>query len=149
MSQRTYLRDPHKEAYWRRMIRRQQQSSLNVRQFCGKEKISENSFSAWRRVLKQRDAEGQSCAPPQRLAAITNSGNSSDCSSAAEPLFAPVSVIAHNAFDQSNTLEVLLPNGVVLRVPAGFDGVTLAGVLSALHEAFPERPAAVEASRAP
>ena len=50
-------RDPKREAYWRRVIGQWRESGLGVRPFCRREKLSEPSFYAWRRVIAERDRQ--------------------------------------------------------------------------------------------
>lgn len=132
MSKRMYLRDPKKEAYWRQIIRRQQKSGLNVRQFCQKEKISENSFYSWRREIKKRDAQqSTACGPSQGREASDKANGSSHASQ--QNLFAPVVVVDDH--DQGNLmLEIVFPSGEVLRAPSGFDGQTLSHAVRALQQ---------------
>jgi hypothetical protein len=47
-------RDAEKERFWREAICRQRRSGQSVRGFCRNETLSEPSFYAWRRELKQR-----------------------------------------------------------------------------------------------
>jgi transposase len=48
------LPDPSKQRRWLELMRLWQQSQLTVWQFCEQHRLSEASFYAWRRVLKQR-----------------------------------------------------------------------------------------------
>ena len=50
-------RDSKREAYWRGVMTRFGKSGLTVRGFCAQERVSEPSFYAWRRVIRERDAE--------------------------------------------------------------------------------------------
>ncbi len=49
-------RDGGREAYWRGVLRRQAASGQSVRGFCRLERLSEPSFYAWRRTLREREA---------------------------------------------------------------------------------------------
>jgi hypothetical protein len=53
-------RDLAKERRWRVLLRRQAASRVSVRAFCRRERLSEPSFHAWRRTIRQRDAEAKS-----------------------------------------------------------------------------------------
>ncbi|QDU62694.1 hypothetical protein Pan216_35630 [Planctomycetes bacterium Pan216] len=46
-------RSPEKEAYWRKVVHRQEESGQSVRRFCREEGISEASFYGWRRERKR------------------------------------------------------------------------------------------------
>ena len=48
------LPDPSKQRRWLELMRRWQQSQRTVCEFCEQHGLSEASFYAWRRVLKQR-----------------------------------------------------------------------------------------------
>ena len=48
-------RSPEKEAFWRLVFQEHQSSGQSVRSFCDQESLSEASFYAWRKKLKQRD----------------------------------------------------------------------------------------------
>ena len=48
------LPDPGKQRRWLELMRLWQQSQLTVSEFCEQHRLSEASFYAWRRVLKQR-----------------------------------------------------------------------------------------------
>jgi len=110
-------RDPHKEQFWRRLLRQWRRSGLSIRAFCAQHDLSEPSFYAWRRTLADRD-------PPA-------------------PAFVPVTVLpeppAPTTPDAaaSSGLELLLPGGRVLRVGAAFDAPTLRRLLACLEEGRP------------
>ena len=48
------IRDPKREAFWRRTLARHQGSGLNIRDFCRSEKLPETAFYFWRRTIRQR-----------------------------------------------------------------------------------------------
>jgi transposase len=110
----TTQRDGRKERFWRRMVRRWDKSGLSVRAFCLTYRLSEPSFYAWRRMLKQRDGEAVS--------------------------FVPVRVVPDDpslAATAGASLELVLPAGRVLRVGPGFDAATLQRLLAVLEEGRP------------
>jgi hypothetical protein len=49
-------RDPKLEAFWRGVLDRFGKCDLSVRGFCRREKLSEPSFYAWRRIIQGRGA---------------------------------------------------------------------------------------------
>jgi transposase len=113
----TKQRDPRKERFWRRVVQEWRKSGLSVRQFCRLRDLSEASLYAWRRTLRQRDAE------------------------AAPTPFLPVRIVAEatpaavaDADGLSTGLELLLGNGRRLRVGPGFDASTLRRLLTVLDE---------------
>ena len=68
-------RDGGREDFWRSVLRRFVASDWSVRAFCRRERLSEPSFYAWRRTLRERDAvarrtlRGQSAPRPAFLPA--------------------------------------------------------------------------------
>ena len=100
-------RDPKLERRWRDLIARWERSDLTVRDFCADHSVSEPSFYAWRRELSARDREPGPVIPPV-------------------PTFVPVRVTPPAG------LEVVLPTGVIVRVPAGADPATVAQLVAAL-----------------
>ena len=105
-------RDRGKERYWRRVLRQWQRSGQGARSFCWQHSLSEASFYAWRRTIQQRDGH-----PVPGDAPAT---------------FVPVTIAAVAA-----PLEVVVGDGRVVRVPAGFDAATLRQLLGVLAEAPP------------
>ena len=56
-------RDPKREAFWRGALARFDSSGLSVRSFCARERLTEPCFYAWRRVIRERDAERPETRP--------------------------------------------------------------------------------------
>ncbi len=69
-----YLRDPGRERFWRGVLRRQARSELGVRAFCRDAGLSEPSFYAWRRTIRQRDAEREVGETKGRKTAVGRAG---------------------------------------------------------------------------
>jgi hypothetical protein len=113
-------RDLGKERFWRKMLGRWQRSGGSVRGFCAEQGLSEPAFYSWRRTLAARDQEAASRQPRPRRP--RGRGASA---------FVPVRVLPAAA------LEVVFPDGRVVRVPAGFDAATLRQLLGVLDEASP------------
>jgi hypothetical protein len=112
--------DPRKEHFWRRKLDLWKRSGLSVRAFCQQHNLSEPSFYSWRTVIAQRDAQGANrpAAPAERPA------------DQAEPLFLPLRLAT-----SAEPLEVVLPDGTLVRVPATFDAGALARLLAVLRGA--------------
>ena len=115
MSTRNH-RDANKERFWRRMVRLWHRSDLTIRAFCQLHNLSEPSFYAWRRTLDDRAAEA--------------------------PAFVPVQLLDDDPATPAGSgaaggLELLLPNGRVLRIGTHFDGPTLCRLLAVLEERQP------------
>jgi len=114
---RSNYRDPMLEQRWRRLLRRWERSTRSVRDFCTDHAVSEASFYAWRRELAVRDRERATAAATAPEPA------------AATPALIPVRVIA------TTPLEVVLPGGLVVRVPGGADPAAVAQLVAALRAA--------------
>ena len=109
-------RSRNKEQFWRRMVRQCRGSGLSVRGFCEEHGLSEPSFYAWRRILKERDAAAVRFVPVQ----VTPEARS-----------------ATAADSSAGALELLLGAGRRLRVGPGFDGPTFQRLLALLEEGQP------------
>jgi hypothetical protein len=114
-------RDPAREKFWRRTVRRQQQSGLTVREFCRRERLKDWTFRWWRQELSRRDQQP----------AGTGRGEPT----AATPAFLPVRVVDLEtaAPRPVPAIEIVLPAGPTVRVPHGFDPRTLGEVLAVLE----------------
>ncbi len=113
-------RNVAKEQRWRQVLEAWQQSGLSVRAFCAQHQVSEPSFYTWKRNLQPRD---QQPIPPVPAA--------TDAAANPLPTFAPVRLVGEPA---PALLELALPSGHRLRVPAGFDPATLRQLLAVLEE---------------
>ena len=105
-----------RRAFWQLAIEEQKSSGLSVRAFCLREGLSEASFYSWRRRL----SEGESAAPRESSVAFV------------EVMRSVPTPVWQTDVAMRVALEVLLPGGLVVRVPEGFDGVTLRQVVEAL-----------------
>jgi hypothetical protein len=105
---KTRRRDPAREQFWRETIAAWQQSGQSIRAFCAARGVSEATFFARRRELA-----GQQ--PPDRTV-----------SQAPAPHFVPVKVVPHS------TVEVVLPSGLIVRVPVAADPAAVARLVAAL-----------------
>jgi hypothetical protein len=105
-------RDPAREQFWRDTVAAWQRSGQTIRGFCASRRLSEASLYAWRRELAWRDRQrGSGAAPSARRP-----------SPAAPAKFIPLQVVA------SALIEVVLPTGVVIRLPSGADAASVASV---------------------
>jgi hypothetical protein len=110
-------RDRKREAYWRRLIERWRESGLGVRPFCRREKLSEPSFYAWRRVIVERNRE-QPPAPQERR----------------QPAFVPM-VVRQGPSQESGRqrITVRLRGGRVVHLPGSMAAERLAEILHAIE----------------
>ncbi len=91
---------------WRERIAAQERSGLSVKQFCGQQEITEQSFYYWRKRQRTRE--------PVRFALVETEAVR------AQPPADPV-------------LELVLTTGERLRIGAGVHATTLRAVLEALR----------------
>jgi|SRR5271166_3475780 len=97
-----------REPYWRMVLTRWKRSGLSVRTFCRAEGLHQGTFYWWRRELKRRDQP--------------------------KPAFLPVRILHERAEPSRGGIEVVLANGRLVRVGAGFDPQTLVRVVELLEE---------------
>ena len=98
-------RDTDRERFWREAVGAWKRSGQSVRDFCAERRLSEPSFYGWRRTLAERDRR-----PPAPR----------------EPALVPLRVVP------DAVIEVVLPAGLVVRVPAGADAAAVARLVAAL-----------------
>ena len=101
-------RDERKERQWRRWIELWRASGLTIRAFCARHRLATHNFYAWRRTLEQRGID--------------------------QGLFVPVQVVADTPPVTTTTLEVVVTEGLTVRVAPGFDPPTLRQLLALLQE---------------
>lgn len=111
-------RDLGKERMWREFLACWRRSAQTVSGFCEDQGLPRSAFYHWRRIIAQRDRE---VATPSSAA---NHGEADG------PAFVPISI---TAMPTTATLEIVLGQGRVVRVPAGFDAQTLRQVLAVLE----------------
>jgi transposase-like protein len=116
--------DTHTQQHWLRHLRRWQSSRLTVRQYCQDHDLSEASFYAWKRRLRQRGLLVDATSAP---ASTGRDGTASQT-----PLFLPVAVAAVKP--TTAPIDLVLPDGLTVRVAAGFDAATLRQLLALLRE---------------
>ena len=119
--------DPAKETLWRKILKRQQDSGLSVRAFCDREGLKDFNLFRWRRELSRRDRRANTAIPSRSAGEPT--------APTASPVFLPVRVIDDRG-ERARTImpiEILLPDGPIVRVPLGFDPRTLGDVLAVLE----------------
>jgi hypothetical protein len=114
-------RDPAREKFWRRTIRDQQLSGLSVRDFCQRQGLKDWTFRWWRQELARRDL----------VPSMATAGGRTE----AAPVFLPVQVVDLEAVSPppAPPIEIVLPTGLIVRAPSGFDPRTLGHVLAVLE----------------
>lgn len=120
--------DLDKQQLWLGRVQRWQRSRLTIRDYCARHHLSEPSFYGWKRILADRGL----LSPVGAAAAQTNSA------STANPDVGPttslfVAATLADADAAPHALEVVLPDGLAVRVTAGFDAATLRRLLALLR----------------
>jgi hypothetical protein len=118
-------RDASKERYWRELIGRQHEGGETVARFCAREGVSVDRFYWWKRTLKtasrrSRPGHGRSAASHVRA------GEGNQATQSFVPVRLPFSTPA-------SPIELVHPDGWVVRVPAGFDPQSLCQILATLE----------------
>ncbi len=109
-------RDRGKERFWRRVLQQWRHSGSTVRAFSEQLSLSEGNFYAWRRTLRDRDAEDVGFVPVSVVPATSEVGDGKD---------------------GKGGVELVLGSGRLLRVGPGFDAATLQRLLALLEEGQP------------
>lgn len=105
--------DPAVRALWQERLHRFEKSGLSAAAFCAQQRLSLPSFYAWRRRLRQATPD----PAPAPTAAQT------------APRFLPVRVLPAPA---ASAVELVLPQGVVLRLVPGCDLAFVRSVVQSL-----------------
>lgn len=103
---------------WREILRRQADSGVSICQFCARERLSEPSFYAWRKRLREPVKEG-------RQSGAAGRGQQSNHG----PLFLPVKL-----FDSAPAMEIIHPLGYRIQLTGEVDRIALRRVLETLEE---------------
>ena len=114
-----------KQDIWMRRIQRFSRSRLTVAEFCDREDVSVAAFYQWRRKLVALGKQPAATAPGLPAQAVSGVPNG----------FVPVRVLPPSA------IEVRLPNGVTLTLPAGDLEVLEQTLLLVSQIPAPARPA--------
>jgi transposase len=117
-------RNAAKARYWRKVLRRQHASGEGVTAFCQRAGVSTHQFWWWQRTLRERDAGRRSRDRSCRPGDLPVDGQHDVVTSAFVPIRLPVSL--------NSSIEVVHPQGCVVRVPPLFDTLTLRRLLAAL-----------------
>ena len=124
--------DAAKAAFWQGMIDRQRTSGLSIRQFCRRQRLSEPRFYWWRRRLAERRPQpSPRLQPSGRRSTASLSHRAENMRRIRAIPFVPVQVLAASA------IEIVLDEGVCIRVPPGAARDQLREVLAALDALSP------------
>jgi hypothetical protein len=145
LSTRPSTRDKAKEGFWREKLKQFQESKKSQAEFCREQGLNANTFSCWKRIIPERDAQLRTSKRRNREEAATLDVFNrdakdvpgfvrlavSDCQSDGSPqkvatneALLPISAVAAEVLDVSNGRRVRIFNGA--------DQQTVAALLSAL-----------------
>lgn len=118
-------RNPARERVWRRAIRRQEQSGLDVPEFCRFEDLKDGTFRWWGQEPAGRDQQPASAATDE---------------SQGQPTEAALAFLSVRVVDLGSvaprppaSVKIVLPDGPTIRGAQGFDSPTLDAVLLILE----------------
>jgi hypothetical protein len=133
MPRRGRPRDLHKEQFWRQTLRRFEASRLSAAQFCRLHNLPLHSLWAWQRTLRCRDQAANATRPTAPVPPLQTAASDP------LPFFVPLRLKPDHASSSDAELqpllEVILPNGLRLRVPQHFDSDALQRFLRLLRGA--------------
>ena len=109
---KTRRRRADRDQFWRDTIAAWKESDQTVTAFCAARGLGESTFFAKRRELARRDHVPNASAPPTP-----------------NPSFAAVRLIP------DSTVEIVVPGGVILRVPVDADAAAVARLVLAVRGA--------------
>jgi transposase-like protein len=112
--------DAAKQVRWLELIRRWRRSQTTVREFCQRHDVSEASFFAWRRVLRERGLLDELMTSKAAKA------------SAEAPAFVKLTTL--DAEPTVSPVELVLNQRRLLRVRPGFDAGMLLELVRLLEE---------------
>jgi hypothetical protein len=102
---------------WQELVQRQAASGLSIREFCEQEQISQPSFYAWRRRLRQQPGGGK---------------RSPDTRRGGDRVGASGEFIPLHLVDAPSIWEVVHPSGYRVRVSGEVNAMALQCILSVL-----------------
>ena len=127
-------RSKAKERYWRDKIELQTKSGLSQKAFCSREGINCNSFSWWKKTVRDRDAEVK-----QTAQAIKNDRQRAYRERKRKQVFVqlahvPEEMSAPPQESRPNVVAEIVFTGGSVRIIAGADVATLRALIQALKE---------------
>jgi len=118
-------RDPKKESFWRRMMKRHSGSGMSIRAWCRQHDVKESAFHWWRRELARRDAETSEATVAKKTSFVPVR--------VTDDAVVPKAPSAMNHPDDGSMIEVVLPNGHCVRLRGSVDRRRLVDVLDVLE----------------
>lgn len=107
-----------KERHWQRLVNGQAKSGLTIQEFCSRESISQPSFYAWRKKLREQKRIG--AASPKSRRRVDSSDGDREF------------IRLQLGGNSTSTLEVIHPHGCQIRIRGAVDIQVLQQVLQVL-----------------
>jgi putative transposase len=104
---------------WREILKRQAGSGLSIREFCATEGVSQPSFYAWRRRLRERKDNGSHPRAARRAKDAPDQ----------ERMFVPLELLG-----AAQSLEIIHPHGYRVQIGGEVNPVSLRQVIQVLDE---------------
>lgn len=104
---------------WREILKRQAGSGLSVREFCATEGVSQPSFYAWRRKLRERKNAGSRPPGARRRKDAADQGR----------MFVPLELLG-----AAQSLEIIHPLGYRVQIGGEVNPAALRQVIEVLDE---------------
>lgn len=135
MAKRQAQRDRQKEDFWRKKIAEQQASGLSQGAFCEREGLNANTFSSWKKILQERDAEQE-----QEVQRAFKRASASRAARTEKASFIPLLSAGSNVPEarstntSTNAVAEVEVAGAHLRIYNGADCRTLCAIIRAMRE---------------
>ncbi len=104
-----------REAFWRSLINEHSQSGDSIRHFCEQRGVSQPSFFAWRKRIRDRDKKSDMSATEGQLVPVVLDSQNNEPKA---------------DFGSCPHFEILTPNGFVLRFAEGTASETILPLLA-------------------
>jgi hypothetical protein len=137
-------RDLSKEKYWRDTVARWRKSGLSKTAFCKNEGVKINALCSWEAIIRSRDQQAagaqrqaryKRAAAERRALKRSKSTATEHGSSKGAHEFVQVRVGSGNQDDSlppSGAIEIIRPDGLVIRMPADLDIWRILALLNSL-----------------
>ena len=118
---------------WQERISAWATSGLTARSYCREHRLSEPSFYAWRRKLRERDGASRSGRAGKARSKATS--RRAAAAAAPRPAFIPVTVVGAPVDPQPASIEIVHASGWTVRIHTRPDAGLLTAVFAALDRA--------------